>query len=89
MKRIFPKTRDFVTERQFFTLFFMFFKFSNFVNFWSWDLKFLQESDLVLKHTNPGSFFYPANFDTNFHRWFGKKYSKIRGLVGKFCDLAI
>jgi len=38
--------------------------FSNFTNFWSWELKFLQESDLVLKRTNPGSFFDPMIFGT-------------------------
>ena len=47
-------------------------KFSNFANSWSWELKFLQDFDLVLKRTNPGSFFDPTNFGTNFHRWFGK-----------------
>ena len=49
-----------------------FLKFSNFANSWSWELKFLQDWDLVLKRTNPGSFFGPTNFGTNFHRWFGK-----------------
>ena len=72
-------------------------KFSNFANSWSWELKFLQDLNLVLKRMNPGSFFGPTNFGKNFHRWFGKnrknlgkkksKYfrkPKILGLRGDF-----
>jgi hypothetical protein len=32
------------------------------VNFWSWALKFLQESDLVLIPSNPRSFYHPMIF---------------------------
>ena len=39
-------------------------KFSNFANSWSWELKFLQDFDLVLKRTNPGSFYDPVIFGT-------------------------
>ena len=42
----------------------LFLKFSNFANSWSWELKFLQDRDLVLKRTNPGSFFDPMIFGT-------------------------
>ena len=39
-------------------------KYCNFANFWSWALKFLQESDLVLIPSNPRSFYHPMIFGT-------------------------
>ena len=39
-------------------------KYCNFANFWSWALKFLQESDLVLIPSNPRSFYHLMIFGT-------------------------
>ena len=51
-----------LTEKRIF--FQKFKKCCNFANFWSWTLRFWQESDLVLKRSNPGSFCDPMIFGT-------------------------